>query len=90
MDDLSQKLLKYLNLPEDVQVNLKRKSGSSQQQPETKKMKTDEETTKNASVLDLSKPDTKSGKQSAQSAKEKARAKAAGSTKSIASFFTKT
>lgn len=91
MDDLSQKLLKYLNLPEDTQMNLnKRKSGSSQQQPEPKKAKTEEEPTKNTSVLDLSKPDSKSGKQPVQSAKEKARAKAASGTKSIASFFTKT
>lgn len=92
MDDLSQKLLKYLNLPEDAQISLKRKSGSSQQlQPEAKKTKTEEETTKNTSVLDLSKPDSKSGnKQSSQSAKEKARAKAASGTKNIASFFTKT
>lgn len=92
MDDLSQKLLKYLNLPEDTQINLKRKSGSSQQpqQPEAKKAKTEEETTKNTSVLDLSKPDSKSGKQPVQNSKEKARAKAASGTKSITSFFTKT
>lgn len=89
MDDLSQKLLKYLNLPEDTQTNLKRKSGSSQQ-PEAKKAKTEEENTKNSSALDLSKPDSKGAKQTGQSAKEKARAKAAGGTKSIASFFTKT
>lgn len=94
MDDLSLKLLKYLNLPEDTQINLKRKSSGSQQQqqqqPDAKKPKTDEEASKNTSVLDLSKPDSKNGKQSTQSAKEKARAKAAGGTKSIASFFTKT
>lgn len=89
MDDLSQKLLKYLNLPEDVQINLKRKSSGSQQS-DAKKTKTDEETTKSSSVLDLSKPESKSGKQSGQSTKEKARAKAASGTKSIASFFTKT
>lgn len=91
MDDLSQKLLKYLNLPEDAQISLKRKSSSSQLQSDAKKTKTEEETTtKSSSVLDLSKPDTKAGKQTVQSSKEKARAKAASGTKSIASFFTKT
>lgn len=92
MDDLSQKLLKYLNLPEETQGNLKRKSTSAAQQPESKKTKTEEES-KNAganSVLDLSKPEPKPLKQAQPSSKEKARAKAASGSKSISSFFKKT
>lgn len=92
MDDLSQKLLKYLNLPEETQINLKRKSTSTSQQPESKKSKTEEEgkITGSNSALDLSKPEPKAPKQMQQSSKEKARAKAASGSKSISSFFKKT
>lgn len=91
MDDLSHKLLRYLNLPEEAQnPNLKRKS-SSMSLPEAKKSKFEEEnkaTTPN--VLDLSKPESKILKTPSQASKDKARAKAATGSKSISSFFKKT
>ncbi|XP_056630462.1 ribonuclease H2 subunit B [Diorhabda sublineata] len=86
MDDLSQKLLRYLNLPEDVQIqqNLKRKSGSLGGMMEPKKTKVEEENKSSTSnILDLSKPDNK------LSTKDKNRAKAASGSKSISSFFKK-
>lgn len=87
MDDLSQKLLKYLNLPEETHSNLKRKS-SCGPQPEVKKAKTDEESKSSTNnALDLSKPEPKGFKGS--TSKEKARAKAASECKSISSFFKK-
>lgn len=91
MDDLSHKLLKYLNLPEESQINLKRKSAGSQQTPESKKLKVEEDSKGGAvtNVLDLSKPEHKP-KLPLQSSKEKARAKAASGSKNIASFFKKT
>lgn len=90
MDDLSQKLLKYLNLPEDASINLKRKI-TSNMQSESKKLKIEEEKGNTSSnVLDLSKPDIKAIKQPIQTSKEKARSKAASGSKSITSFFKKT
>lgn len=96
MDDLSLKLSKYLGLPEQSQVNLKRKS-TSINQSDSKKVKNDEDTksstssssSSSSSVLDLSKPEPKN-KQLAFTAKEKARAKAASGSKNIAAFFKKT
>ncbi|CAH1110067.1 unnamed protein product [Psylliodes chrysocephalus] len=85
MDDLSQKLLRYLNLPEDTSVpNLKRKSVALTS-GEPKKVKVEEEfkSTSSSNILDLSKPDGKA------LAKEKARAKAASGSKNISSFFKK-
>lgn len=91
MNDLSQKLLRYLNLPEEPQSqNLKRKSGSSPF-PESKKAKLEDENKPSTpNVLDLSKPDSKAPKGTGQSAKEKARSKAATGSKTISSFFKKT
>ncbi|KAF7269351.1 ribonuclease H2 subunit B [Rhynchophorus ferrugineus] len=88
MDDLSQKLLKFLNLPEESSPqNLKRKSTSTP--PEAKKSKIDDENKGTSSnVLDLSKPEIKP-KPLTMSAKDKARAKAASGSKSISSFFKK-
>lgn len=89
MDDLSQKLLKYLNLPEDTN-NSKRKSISNVQS-ESKKIKLDEEKGNSSSnVLDLSKPDIKAIKQPIQSSKDKLRSKSASGSKSITAFFKKT
>ncbi|XP_065163031.1 ribonuclease H2 subunit B [Atheta coriaria] len=89
MDDLSQKLFKYLNLPEEAQISLKRKSMPGGE-PDSKKAKTEEENKIGSSnVLDLSKPDGKPAKPTNTSAKEKSRAKAAGGSKSITSFFKK-
>lgn len=98
VDDLSLKLLKYLNLPlEEASVpSLKRKS-TSQTAPEAKKGKIDEENALNSSlgntsasnVLDLSSSKGESKKGGAAKAKEKARAKAASNSKSISSFFKK-
>nr|XP_022914180.1 ribonuclease H2 subunit B isoform X1 [Onthophagus taurus]XP_022914181.1 ribonuclease H2 subunit B isoform X2 [Onthophagus taurus] len=92
MDDLSQKLLKYLNLPEETQTgSLKRKSIVPEQYPDAKRVKSDEDAMKGSNVLDLSKPEQKVSAKSTQSiAKDKARAKAAVGTKSITSFFKKT
>ncbi|GLV40847.1 uncharacterized protein CBL_10022 [Carabus blaptoides fortunei] len=93
MDDLSQKLLKQLGLPEESALpNLaaKRKSTSIVTPPEVKKIKTDSEpdALKNG-ALDLSgKPDIKPKLMSITS-KEKARAKVASGSKSISSFFKK-
>lgn len=91
MDDLSQKLLKYLNLPEDT---LKRKSGGNNlQPPEPKKMKSGEEDKVSTSlpnssnVLDLSKAQPAKG--ATVSSKDKARSKAAVGSKSITLFFRK-
>lgn len=91
MDDLSQKLLRYLNLPEETQSpNLKRKSTSTPC-PDAKKAKLEEENKPSTpNVLDLSKPDSKVSKIPAQSTKDKARAKAATGSKTISSFFKKT
>ncbi|GLV39003.1 uncharacterized protein CBL_06002 [Carabus blaptoides fortunei] len=93
MDDLSQKLLKQLGVPEESALpNLaaKRKSTSIVTPPEVKKIKTDSEpdALKNG-ALDLSgKPDIKPKLMSITS-KEKARAKVASGSKSISSFFKK-
>ncbi|CAG9772019.1 unnamed protein product [Ceutorhynchus assimilis] len=86
MDDLSLKLAKFLNLPdESLQQTLKRKSTQSAPGQEAKKPKTEDENKSSSSnVLDLSKPETKK-----ISAKDKARAKAASGSKSISSFFKK-
>lgn len=90
MDDLSQKLLKYLNLPEDPQFNLKRKS-TNLLASDAKKTKIEEENKSSTSnVLDLSKPEPKPTKTPTSSAKDKARAKAASGSKTISSFFKKT
>ncbi|KAJ8971066.1 hypothetical protein NQ314_000898, partial [Rhamnusium bicolor] len=92
MDDLSQKLLKFLNLPDDLQCqqNLKRK-GCGMSGSETKRVKTEDENKSSTSnVLDLSKPDTKPPKTPISTAKEKVRAKAASGSKTISSFFKKT
>ncbi|XP_025829913.1 ribonuclease H2 subunit B, partial [Agrilus planipennis] len=90
MEDLSQKLLKYLNLPEDVNVNKRKSSSGNLQQPEAKKLKPeDEEKAHSSSVLDLSKPEIKISKMPVQNLREKARAKAASGSKSITSFFKK-
>lgn len=86
MEDLSLKLLKYLNLPEEI--NLKRKSMSNQTQPDAKKPKIEDENKSSTSnVLDLSKPEPKP--KTSLSSKDKARLKAATSSKSITSFFKK-
>lgn len=91
MDDLSQKLLKYLNLPEETQLNLKRKSLNPLSSNETKKAKVEEENKSNTSnVLDLSKPEPKTAKSPAITARDKARSKAASGSKTISSFFKKT
>ncbi|CAH0557480.1 unnamed protein product [Brassicogethes aeneus] len=92
MDDLSQKLLKYLNLPEDVpQSTLKRKSTQQTPQQESKKPRNEEENKSGSSnVLDLSKPDPKMPKTQVLNAKDKARNKAASGCKPISSFFKKT
>ncbi|XP_030746699.1 ribonuclease H2 subunit B [Sitophilus oryzae] len=89
MDDLSQKLLKFLNLPEEVSPqNLKRKSLATPG-PEAKKSKIEEDNKGSSSnVLDLSKPEIKP-KPLTLSAKDKARVKAASGSKSISSFFKK-
>lgn len=92
MDDLSIKLLKFLNLPEDSTPisSLKRKS-SNLLQSDSKKMKTEDENKSSTSnVLDLSKPEQKQPKTPVLSTKEKARAKAAAGSKTISSFFKKT
>lgn len=91
MGDLSQKLLRYLNLPEDSQSpNLKRKSGSVPF-PDSKKPKLEEENKPSTpNVLDLSKPESRLPKSSSQATKDKARAKAATGSKTISSFFKKT
>lgn len=90
VDDLSNKLLKYLNLPEDT---LKRKSssGNLMQTPDAKKSKIEEtkSNTSSPNVLDLSKPEPKSTKTAGESSREKARAKAAQGTRPISSFFKK-
>lgn len=91
MNDLSQKLLRYLNLPEESQnANLKRKSGSAPF-PDAKKAKMeDENKPATPNVLDLSKPESKLPKTTLQSTKDKARIKAATGSKTISSFFKKT
>lgn len=90
MDDLSLKLLKYLNLPEETPVSLKRKSTTSIQQSDVKKTKHGDESSKsNTNVLDLSKPEPKT-KLNSQTPKDKARVKAASGSKNITSFFKKT
>lgn len=90
MDDLSQKLLKYLNLPEDSSASLKRKSNNAVLH-ESKKIKLDEQKPNSSTnVLDLSKPEIKTVKEPIQSSKDKLRAKAATGSKSISSFFKKT
>ncbi|KAF5295044.1 hypothetical protein FQR65_LT10597 [Abscondita terminalis] len=81
MEDLSEKLLKHLNLTEDTSTVLKRKSGGSLTQPEAKVPKLDEEKTQPSNVLDLSKPTLKSVKQPIQTAKDKSRTKAATGSK---------
>lgn len=86
MNDLSAKLLKFLNLEETA--TLKRKSSAGG--PEAKKPKVEEDNksfTNYNSILDLSKQEK--AKKPAQAAKDKARAKAAGGSKSITSFFKK-
>lgn len=128
MDDLSIKLLKYLNLtPEDGNIQhhqqqqqqqqlqqlqsqqmtttLKRKSSSNnaliqQQQNDMKKIKLDDDCSKNtnsmisnSNALDLSKPEPKSKllmNTTMQNSKDKARSKAASGSKNITSFFKKT
>ncbi|CAH1368705.1 unnamed protein product [Tenebrio molitor] len=91
MDDLSQKLLKFLNLPEDPQFNLKRKSTNSYSASDAKKTKVEEENKSSTSnVLDLSKPEQKTTKTPGITAKDKARSKAASGSKTISSFFKKT
>ncbi|KAK9888667.1 hypothetical protein WA026_000896 [Henosepilachna vigintioctopunctata] len=78
MDDLSLKLLKYLNLPEEP--TLKRKSINNQPLPEPKRGRMEEENKSSTSnVLDLSKPEPKS-KTPNLSSKDKARMKAASGT----------
>lgn len=91
MDDLSQKLLRFLNLPEETQsANLKRKSTSTSC-ADTKRTKLEDENKPSTpNVLDLSKPESKVPKTSTQSTKDKARAKAASGSKTISSFFKKT
>lgn len=92
MDDLSAKLLKFLNLPDDVTTvtNLKRKS-SNLLQSDAKKMRTEDENKSSTSnVLDLSKPEQKQVKTALLSTKEKSRVKAAAGSKTISSFFKKT
>lgn len=88
MDNLSRKLLKYLCLPEDSQ-GVKRKNLGILGH-DTKKAKT-EENSKNVipSILNLSKPDVKIMKSTMSSSKEMARLKAAGSSKTISSYFKK-
>lgn len=87
MDNLSQKLLKYLSLPEDIQ-GVKRKSlvvlGH-----DAKKAKI-EEKNKNVipNILELTKPDVKPMK-STISSKEMGRLKAASGNKTISSYFRK-
>ena len=93
MDDLSQKLLKYLNLPEDPQqtTNPKRKPHEPQLQSEGKRVKVEDDPKScNSNVLDLSKPEPKSILSKASTnIRDKARAKAAFGTKNITSFFKK-
>ncbi|KAK4879649.1 hypothetical protein RN001_007795 [Aquatica leii] len=90
MEDLSDKLLKHLNLSEDTtNTILKRKSAGSLIQPEAKVPKLDEERTPPSNVLDLSKPTLKSVKPPIQTSKEKSRSKAATGSKSITHFFKK-
>lgn len=91
MDDLSNKLLKQLALPEDSQAqNLSNKRKSSATTPQdSKKVKVEStDTVTKSAVLDLSKPEPKV-KPSIVSSKEKARAKAASGSKNISSFFKK-
>ncbi|XP_050307063.1 ribonuclease H2 subunit B [Anthonomus grandis grandis] len=91
MDDLSVKLLKFLNIPEEAPVqSLKRKSlAITTPVQESKKLKVEDENKSSSSnVLDLSKPEVKP-KTPSMSAKDKARAKAASGSKSISSFFKK-
>ncbi|KAH1024425.1 hypothetical protein HUJ05_003910 [Dendroctonus ponderosae] len=89
MDDLSLKLLKFLELPEETsQLNLKRKSSSSTGQDAKKPKLEDENRSSTSNVLDLSKPETKP-KPPTLTTKDKARAKAASGSKSISSFFKK-
>ncbi|KAK5646277.1 hypothetical protein RI129_004741 [Pyrocoelia pectoralis] len=89
MEDISDKLLKYLNLSEDTNTVTKRKSGGNLLQPDAKHPKLEEERTLTSNALDLSKPTIKSIKQSIQTSKEKARSKAATGSKSITHFFKK-
>ncbi|KAF5271361.1 hypothetical protein FQA39_LY08159 [Lamprigera yunnana] len=91
MEDLSEKLLKYLNLSEDMDATvLKRKSSGSLPQPDAKIPKMEEEKTQPSNALDLSKPTLKMVKPSIQTSKEKQRAKSATGSKSITNFFKKT
>lgn len=89
MEDLSDKLLKYLNLTEETNTNTKRKTCGNLAQPEAKHPKLEEERTLTGNALDLSKPTIKSIKQSIQTSKEKSRAKASVGNKSITHFFKK-
>ncbi|KAG5875063.1 hypothetical protein JTB14_036060 [Gonioctena quinquepunctata] len=89
VDDLSSKLLEFLNLsvePERLR-NSKRKS-----EPEspcgTKKVRV-EETTPTSTILNSSTTEIMSSKTTIRSAKDKARAKAAVGSKSIGLFFNK-
>lgn len=88
MDDVSRKLLKYLNLPEDSQ-GVKRKSLEVAGH-EAKKAKMEQNKNVIPIILDLSKPDSKPMKNTISSSKEKARLKAASGSKTINSFFKKT
>lgn len=88
MDDLSSKLLKQLALPEESPQNTCNKRKSISNLPtDAKKVKHSESPPK-AGILDLSKSESKP-KVSILTAKEKARAKAATSSKNISSFFKK-
>lgn len=92
MEDLSLKLLKYLNLPEDVQANLKRKN-QTLQLSDMKKAKGEDECKSNTqgNVLDLSKPDVKgASKQVVLGSSDKGKHKTGGGGKSLSSFFKKT
>lgn len=91
-EDLSSKLLKHLNLPEDDHLNIRTNKRKNQielncTESSSKKIKTKEiETSIKETEVEIQKLESKSKK---TSIKDKARAKAATGSKNISSFFKK-
>lgn len=90
-DELSEKLLKHLNLPEDAKpqnASNKRKSTAPAELEDNKKQKVENNENNIKNEAEIPKLEVKT-KQTATNAKQKARAKAAAGSKSINSFFKK-
>ncbi|XP_057327799.1 ribonuclease H2 subunit B [Microplitis mediator] len=88
-EDLSKKLAQFLNLPEEIENNPKRKLSSPKDVSDNKRPKSEPAETENPPkmrALDLTKPE-KVTKQPTK--KELARQKAAAGSKNISSFFKK-